>query len=782
MSLYGMMRTGVSGMNAQSTRLATVADNIANSGTNGYKKASVEFSSLVAPSTGSSYVSGAASTQIRHLMSSGNLQYTNSITDLAIDGNGFLVVQDAAGKPLLTRAGSFIPDGNGNLINAAGYYLMGRSFELGEPGATTSFSDYERVTIPTSGLERVPSTAGTLASNLPFGAPIYAGLPPSSNPLTDTQIRQGMDNGSIFKSGLTAIGNAGEPIRLDIYFTKMRASAPGGVGPNPNTPIVSAYSVPNTPIPAAPLLNPNNPVVSAYSVPSTAIPAAPVLNPNNPTVSSYSAPSTPIADAANNNFTFAGFTGLAWSSGDTTSFSLNINGSSVDVRGTFSGGVWSFAPDNPGSIPAGVAITYDTSGADLIVNVDNATGAPINAGIGGFVSHTYNDNIDFSFAGFTGLTWSVGDTTSFTLDVGGIGIDVTGAFDGSVWSFAPLNPGSIPAGVAITYDTSGADLIVNVDNATGAPINAEIDGFVSHTYNDNIDLAFAGFVDLVWRDGDTASFTIDIDGNSIDVTGTLGGGVWSFAPVNPGSIPAGVAITYDTSGSDLIVNVDNATGAPINAGIGNFTSTTIAITDEWEMTVFHQPNAAIGTAFPYSVVPLNTITLEFDPATGNIETGTPTNITLDLTTLNGREVEIDLAGMRQLAAGYTPLASEMNGSRPSAIDRVVISDDGILSVQYGNGATEWLYRLDLATVQSPDMLTVLPGNIFQEGLNSGQVTFGKPNEISLGAVKSGALEASNVDIAEELTNMIESQRNYTANSKVFQTGGDLMDVLVNLKR
>lgn len=107
MSLYGMMRTGVSGMNAQSTRLATVADNIANSGTNGYKKASVEFSSLVAPSSGSSYVSGAASTQVRHLMSSGNLQYTNSITDVAIDGNGFLVVQDAAGKPLLTRAGSF---------------------------------------------------------------------------------------------------------------------------------------------------------------------------------------------------------------------------------------------------------------------------------------------------------------------------------------------------------------------------------------------------------------------------------------------------------------------------------------------------------------------------------------------------------------------------------------------------------------------------------------------------------------------------------------------------
>ena len=52
----------------------------------------------------------------------------------------------------------------------------------------------------------------------------------------------------------------------------------------------------------------------------------------------------------------------------------------------------------------------------------------------------------------------------------------------------------------------------------------------------------------------------------------------------------------------------------------------------------------------------------------------------------------------------------------------------------------------------------------------------------MGSVVSGALESSTVDIAEELTRMIESQRTYTANSKVFQTGSDLMDVLVNLKR
>ncbi|MET0569598.1 MAG: flagellar basal body rod C-terminal domain-containing protein, partial [Hyphomicrobiaceae bacterium] len=51
-----------------------------------------------------------------------------------------------------------------------------------------------------------------------------------------------------------------------------------------------------------------------------------------------------------------------------------------------------------------------------------------------------------------------------------------------------------------------------------------------------------------------------------------------------------------------------------------------------------------------------------------------------------------------------------------------------------------------------------------------------------GTVVSGALEKSTVDIATELTTMIESQHSYTANSKVFQTGTELMEVLINLRR
>ena len=88
----------------------------------------------------------------------------------------------------------------------------------------------------------------------------------------------------------------------------------------------------------------------------------------------------------------------------------------------------------------------------------------------------------------------------------------------------------------------------------------------------------------------------------------------------------------------------------------------------------------------------------------------------------------------------------------------------------------------LANVESPDNLVPQSGNVYSQGVDSGVIVTGFAGSGDFGSIQSGALEGSNVDIANELTAMIESQRSYTANSKVFQTGADLLDVLVNLKR
>ena len=218
MSLYGMMRTGVSGMNAQANRLSTVADNIANAGTTGYKRSSAEFASLIIPNATGNYTSGGVTTSVRYATSQqGDLKYTSSTTDLAINGDGFFVVQDPSGSPFLTRAGSFVPDGDGRLVNAAGFYLMGYNAANGLPSAVTNgFGGLEPVLVSQTELTAVPSANGIFTANLPADAAI---VPPANLPSANTATSQ-----YSAKSSLVVYDNLGSEVLLDIYFTKTGAN------------------------------------------------------------------------------------------------------------------------------------------------------------------------------------------------------------------------------------------------------------------------------------------------------------------------------------------------------------------------------------------------------------------------------------------------------------------------------------------------------------------------------------------------------------------------------
>jgi flagellar hook protein FlgE len=224
-------------------------------------------------------------------------------------------------------------------------------------------------------------------------------------------------------------------------------------------------------------------------------------------------------------------------------------------------------------------------------------------------------------------------------------------------------------------------------------------------------------------------------------------------------------VVYDNLGKEVLLDL-------------YFTKTAA---DTWEVAVYDQSTAAPNTSFPYTAGPLATQTLTFDPTTGKLDPASATNIAIPVP--NGSAAfTLDLAKTTQLASGYTVLQSQVDGNAPSGIDKIEIAEDGTMFAQFENGSFKELYRIPLATVQSPDRLNVEPGNVFTQSADSGDINIGFPNEGGNGSIVSGALENSNVDVAEELTAMIESQRSYTANSKVFQTGADLMDILVNLKR
>ncbi|WP_438345644.1 flagellar hook protein FlgE [Methylorubrum populi] len=214
MSLIGVLRTGVSGMNAQSNRISTVAENIQNASTTGYKRTSAEFSSLLLDSGDvGNYNSGAVETTLRRSVSEGGpIASTNSDKDLAIQGNGFFVVSDAAGAPFMTRAGNFVVDGKtGNLVNAGGFTLMGYSLANGTPNPVLNgVADLKPVNVSVMGQEARPSTSATISGNLSFETPVY-------DPATSTI-------GYSKKNSLKVYDNVGQPVTLDVQMTKTAAN------------------------------------------------------------------------------------------------------------------------------------------------------------------------------------------------------------------------------------------------------------------------------------------------------------------------------------------------------------------------------------------------------------------------------------------------------------------------------------------------------------------------------------------------------------------------------
>lgn len=218
MSIFGSMKTAISGMNAQANRLATVSDNIANSSTTGYKQASTSFSSLVLPSSSGNYNSGGVETTVRYAISQqGTVSATTSSTDLAIQGNGFFVVQSAAGQTFLTRSGDFSADASGNLVNAAGFTLMGYSSASGAPSVVVNgFSGMVPINVTPSGTSVAATTVGSMTGNLNSNATIATssstGYLPSENTYpvtTDTS-----------KSSITGYDSQGNAVTFDIYYTK----------------------------------------------------------------------------------------------------------------------------------------------------------------------------------------------------------------------------------------------------------------------------------------------------------------------------------------------------------------------------------------------------------------------------------------------------------------------------------------------------------------------------------------------------------------------------------
>lgn len=248
---------------------------------------------------------------------------------------------------------------------------------------------------------------------------------------------------------------------------------------------------------------------------------------------------------------------------------------------------------------------------------------------------------------------------------------------------------------------------------------------------------------------------------------------------SPGSNVAGSTYTNKTS----LTTYDN---------LGNSVMLDVYFTktgaNQWEYAVFDRAGATAG-GFPYTATGtpavgpvLGTGTLNFNPANGQLTTSPATFSIPVPNTGSSQSMTLDLSGMTQLGTSEFNPKGDADGNAAQAVKSVEISEKGIVYAIFGDGTRKATFQVPLANVPSPDNMTPVAGNAYSISMDSGDPSLGFAGSSSYGIIKSGSLEQSNADMANELTAMIEAQRGYTANSKVFQTGSDLLDVLVNLKR
>jgi len=179
-------------------------------------------------------------------------------------------------------------------------------------------------------------------------------------------------------------------------------------------------------------------------------------------------------------------------------------------------------------------------------------------------------------------------------------------------------------------------------------------------------------------------------------------------------------------------------------------------------------------------------TITFD-ANGQIDlTASTTGAAIDIPVSAGADLlspTIDFSKLTQLAAADTATVTSQDGLPAGSVSDVFISpNDGIISLMYSNGMTEQVGQVALARFTNPTGLMKAEDTSFIAGLNSGDAQIGVASTGGRGSIASGNLEASNVDMAQEFTNMILAQRGFQASSRVITTSDEILQELVNLKR
>ena len=139
-------------------------------------------------------------------------------------------------------------------------------------------------------------------------------------------------------------------------------------------------------------------------------------------------------------------------------------------------------------------------------------------------------------------------------------------------------------------------------------------------------------------------------------------------------------------------------------------------------------------------------------------------------------------GLSQFDSAFNVSFLNQNGSEVGQLNGVSINDEGFVIASFNNGETRRLFKLPIATFADPTELQARDGNVFAQTDASGEFNLREAGSGGAGTIASSALEAANVDLAKEFSDMIISQRAFSASAKIISTVDEMLDELIRIRR
>lgn len=145
------------------------------------------------------------------------------------------------------------------------------------------------------------------------------------------------------------------------------------------------------------------------------------------------------------------------------------------------------------------------------------------------------------------------------------------------------------------------------------------------------------------------------------------------------------------------------------------------------------------------------------------------------------DVDINLDNVTQFGSKFAVSDLAQDGYASGSLTGINVDPSGMVMARYSNGVTRAEGQVAMANFRNPQGLLAVGGNNWVETFDSGPSVIGTPGDGNFGALRSGALEDSNVDLTAELVNMMTAQRTYQANAQTIKTQDQVMSTLVNLR-